>query len=184
MKLDPEILEAIFTNEGTDLYNLTSEKPILLIFLRHFGCTFCREAMSDVSKIRTKIEDLGLKPVIVHMSSEETAEGFFEKYKLKGITHISDPDLSLYEYFGLSKGTFGQLYGLKVWIRGLKVGIIDGHGGPKLNKDWGDYSQMPGLFILKNGAVKAKFSHDSAAERPNYLEFIKKFIKQDNRKTD
>lgn len=179
MQLDPEILEATFTNEGFDLKTLSAKQPILLVFLRHFGCTFCREAMSDIAKIRTNIVALGLNPVIVHMAKEEIACDYFEKYKLSGITHISDPDLSLYEYFGLSKGTFGQLYGLKVWLRGLKAGLIDGHGGPKLDKDLGDYSQMPGLFILKNGELKAQFHHHSAADRPDYLAFIKQFIKKD-----
>jgi len=179
MQLDKEILEATFTNEGTDLYKITSEKPVFLVFLRHFGCTFCREAMTDISKILNHIDDAGLKPIIVHMSEENVAEEFFEKYKLKGVSHISDPDLSLYEYFGLSKGTFGQLYGLKTWLRGLKAGIIDGHGGPSLKKGWGDYTQMPGLFILKNNAIKAKFGHKTAADRPDYISFIKKYLKQE-----
>jgi peroxiredoxin len=178
MQLDKDILEAIFTNEGADLHSLANDKPVLLVFLRHFGCTFCREAMSDIAKILDKIHESGLKPVIVHMSEGDIAEGFFEKYKLNGVAHISDPDLSLYEYFGLSKGTFGQLYGLKTWVRGLKAGIIDGHGGPKLKKGWGDYTQMPGLFILKNCAVKAKFGHKTASDRPDYMAFIKKFVKQ------
>jgi len=179
MQLDKEILEAVYTNKGNDLHSLTNDKPVLLVFLRHFGCTFCREAMSDIAKIQDKIQQLGLKPVIVHMSEPEIAEGFFEKYKLNGITHISDPDLSLYEYFGLSKGTFGQLYGLKTWLRGIKAGIIDGHGGPKLKKGWGDYTQMPGLFILKEAEIIAKFSHKTASDRPDYLAFIKKFAKED-----
>ena len=68
MQLDKEILEATFTNEGTDLYKITSEKPVFLVFLRHFGCTFCREAMTDISKILNHINDAGLKPIIVHMS--------------------------------------------------------------------------------------------------------------------
>ena len=178
MQLDKEILEATYTNQGADLYRLTNEKPVLLVFLRHFGCTFCREAMSDIAKILDKVHESGLNPVFVHMSEEATAEGFFEKYQLKGVAHISDPDLSLYEYFGLSKGTFGQLYGLKTWVRGLKAGIIDGHGSPKLKKGWGDYTQMPGLFILKNNEIKAKFGHKTASDRPDYLVFIKKFLKQ------
>lgn len=179
MQLDSEILEATYTNQGTDLYSLTNQKPVFLVFLRHFGCTFCREAMSDIAKIKSKILEFGLQPVIVHMSDEEVAEAFFEKYQLKGTEHISDPDQSLYEYFGLSKGSFGQLYGLKTWLRGIQAGLIDGHGGPKLKKGWGDYTQMPGLFILKDGAIKAKFSHKTASDRPDYIPFIKKFLKQE-----
>lgn len=178
MKLDPEILEAAFTNEGKDLRTICHEETTLLVFLRHFGCTFCREAMTDIAKIKNKISDLGLKVIMVHMSPEEVATEHFRNYKLTDVANISDPDLSLYEYFGLSKGTFGQLYGLKVWLRGIKAGLIDGHGGPNIkNKNWGDYSQMPGLFILKNSEIKATYKHDSAGDRPDYLKFIKKYLK-------
>jgi peroxiredoxin len=181
MQLDPEILEATFTNEGTDLKTLCEKQPVLLVFLRHFGCTFCREAMADISKIKQDVIDLGLKPVFVHMSTDEIAEGYFEKYNLKGTASISDPDLSLYEYFGLTKGNFGQLYGLKIWLRGLKAAWVDGHGAPKLDKNFGDHNQMPGLFILKNGKMKAQFIHKSAADRPNYLGFITNFLKKESK---
>jgi len=48
-----------------------------------------------------------------------------------------------------------------------------------LNKNLGDYSQMPGLFILKDGKLKAQFHHHSAADRPDYLEFINSFLKKE-----
>ena len=176
MNLDPEILEVTYTNEGDDLKSLSEKQAVFLVFLRHFGCTFCREAMSDIAEIRQAICDKGLKPIMVHMATEKIANEYFEQYKLEGITQISDPDLSLYEYFGLFKGKFGQLYGLKVWLRGLKVGLIDGHGGPVRNKELGAVTQMPGVFILKNGELKAKFMHKSAVDRPDYLGLIDSYL--------
>jgi len=176
MNLDPEILEATFLNNGDNLKQLCENKPVLLVFLRHFGCTFCRESLTDIAKIRQEIVGLNIEIVIVHMANEEVATDFFSKYKMQGVVNISDPDLSLYEYFGLAKGSFGQLYGLKVWLRGLKAGLIDGHGGPVLNKSWGDYNQMPGLFIINKNEIKSSFVHNSAADRPNYLKFVKEFI--------
>lgn len=176
MNLDPEILEVTYTNEGEDLKTLSEKQPVFLVFLRHFGCTFCREAMTDIALIWKNIEQQGLKTVVVHMATEELATTYFEEYKLAGVTHISDPDLSLYEYFGLFKGKFSQLYGLKVWLRGLKVSIIDKHGGPVVNKELGSVNQMPGVFILKNGEIKAKFVHKTAAVRPDYMKLIQDYL--------
>lgn len=167
MILDPEILEVIYTNEGKDLLQLSQENTIMLLFLRHFGCTFCRESLTDIAKLRPKIESLGIKIVAVHMAEEDIAEEYFQNYGLSPLTHISDPDLSLYDYFGLSKGRFFQLYGLKVWLRGLKLGVLDGHG-LKVSSELGIFQQMPGIFMLKDGQIVNQFIHKSAADRPDY----------------
>lgn len=181
MILDPEILEAIYTNEGKDLLQLSQENTVMLLFLRHFGCTFCRESLSDISKLREKIEDLGIKIVAVHMAEEDIADEYFKTYNLDKLPHISDPDLSLYDYFGLSKGRFFQLYGLKVWLRGLKAGILDGHG-LKVSSELGTFQQMPGVFVLKDGQIVNKFIHKSAADRPNYKDLVNQQLPKEQNK--
>ncbi|MCH2045408.1 MAG: redoxin domain-containing protein [Saprospiraceae bacterium] len=174
MDLDPEILEAIFTNKDQDLRTLSEKKTIMLVFLRHFGCTFCRETLSDLTDIKDALASRNMELIMVHMSSEDVAESFFEQYDLMGISHISDPDCSLYEYFGVSRGSFLQLYGLKVWLRGFKAALIDGRGRPIAKKGLGDYTRMPGIFVLKNCKVVEKFIHNSAADRPDYAEIVSK----------
>ncbi|MGP1310160.1 MAG: hypothetical protein ACTS27_08185, partial [Phycisphaerales bacterium] len=39
---------------------------LLLVFLRHAGCTFCREALADVAKRRRRIENAKVRIVLVH----------------------------------------------------------------------------------------------------------------------
>lgn len=167
--VEPEILEAIYTNEDEDLYSLSKKQPVMLVFLRHFGCTFCREALSDISKLRDDLEKRNVRLVLVHMSEDDLATRYFKKYKLVPVAHISDPDLSLYDLFGLSKGSFGQLFGLKVIRRTLTAGVLAGHG---LGAPHGNPNQMPGVFIIKDGAVQRKFIHHSAADRPVYLDLL------------
>jgi len=181
MNLDPEILEVIYTNEGDDLNSLSFKQPILLIFLRHFGCIFCRETLSDMVLLRNVIEAKGLKIVMVHMAAEETANDFFDRYRIPNIAHISDPDLSLYEYFGLSRGNFTQLFGLKVWVRGFETGFVKGHGIPYTGKGLGKANQMPGIFILEGGKIEKKFIHNSAADHPDYLKIVEDFLTRKSR---
>jgi len=173
MTLDLEILEAIFTNEGNDLRTITEENTVMLVFLRHFGCVFCREALDDFSKIKTELNDLNIKLVFVHMSEEAYGDQYLKEYGLESEEHISDPDMTLYEYFGLQKGTFRELYGLKVWSRaiGLKFGM-------ETKKPLGNMRQMPGVFLLKSGEIINSFIHKSAADKPDYLE-ISKFLCSD-----
>ena len=175
MHLDADILETVSTNTGETLQNLLENSPVLLCFLRHFGCTFCRESLSDVADLQSIIEKAGLQIVLVHMAENDIADDYIERYKLKNIQHIADPDKSLYEYFGLFKGNFWQLYGLKVWARGLKAGIIDGHG-MNVAAELGDFTQMPGVFIAYKQTVIEQFIHRSAADRPDYSKMIASFL--------
>ena len=170
--LDPEILEAIYTHDGLDLRQLSQDKYIMLVFLRHFGCTFCREALGDLGELQTELDKEIIEIILVHMSDEDTAQEQLERNGLAHLRHISDPDLSLYEYFGLGKGRFNQIYGLKVWLRGFKVAWLDGRGRPQYNPKFGSVSQMPGVFLIKNCSIQDKFVHRSAADRPDYRKIV------------
>ena len=168
MTLDLEVLEAIFTNEGNDLRTIAEENTVMLVFLRHFGCVFCREALDDFSKIKEELNRLNIKLVFVHMAEESYGDQYFKEYGLESEEHISDPDMSLYEYFGLQKGTFRELYGLKVWSRAINLKF-----GMETKKPLGNMKQMPGVFLLKSGEIINSFIHKSAAEKPDYLEIAK-----------
>ena len=133
------------TAAGHSVLQMSRSQPVLLVFLRHFGCTFCREALHDLSERRADIRRRGSKLVLIHMSDDDTAETYFEKYDLSGVDHVSDPGCAYYEAFGLAKGTARQLFGLHSWIRGFQAGVLDGHGVGY--KPLGDGFQMPGVFV-------------------------------------
>lgn len=164
------IVQSSYENKGIDLVEISYNQPIMLFFLRHFGCTFCRQALSDISAIQDKITALGVQVVYVHMVDKETADIHLSSFNLSNSTHISDPEKELYAYFGLQKGSFRQLYGLSVMMTGIKAGLINGHGHGF--KAIGDMEQMPGLFIIDKGKVIRKYIHQLSSDRPDYLEFI------------
>ena len=47
-----QLFRSIRTESGANLVELTEASPVLLIFLRHFGCSFCRQTISDVADRR------------------------------------------------------------------------------------------------------------------------------------
>ena len=156
-------------NTGESLGEIADRKPVLLVFLRHFGCSFCREAIDDIARRRQKFESNGAEVVLVHMARERSiAEKFFKKYKLFPVNHISDPDKRFYRAFGLGRGTPGQLFGLMNWIRGFQASVIDGHGASFHGEDLGDGFQMPGVFTLHRGQVIRSFVHQHPYDRPDY----------------
>ena len=158
-------LEYLRTVKERNIVELSREKQVMLVFLRHFGCIFCQEAMRDISKIRREIEDSGTEIILIHMEDNKMAKKYFEKYNLKDIDHISDPECRLYLEFGLVKGSFSQLFGLKTFVRGFSAGFSSKQfGGASL----GDAFQMPGVFVIVDGKVQAQYIHKSIADRPDY----------------
>lgn len=157
------------TNKGRTLLELSrvdeQHAGLYLVFLRHAGCTFCREALHDVSKHRSKIERHGVRVVLVHMTpSDEDAATLFSKYGLGDLPRVADPDQSLYRAFELQRGTPSQLFGLKCVLRGIPA-LLRGHGVGRLV---GDGFQMPGVFLVRDGVVARAFRHRSVADRPDY----------------
>ena len=152
------------TTNGMSLAELSQQQPVFLVFLRHSGCTFCREALADLSAARAKIEKSGTKLAIVHMGTAESFAAFTASYGLSDVPAVSDPQRRLYRGLGLRRGKLAQLLGFSVWWRGTKS-FFAGHYPGALE---GDGTQMPGVFLLQNGRVVRRFIHDNAAQRPDY----------------
>lgn len=162
-----EVLRQHNCCRGENLADLTFELPVLFVFLRHLGCTFCREALYDIARQRGGIEMEGACVCIVHMSTEEEAKPFFESADLADVIRTSDPDRELYRAFHLRRGGWHRLLGLKVWLRGFVAGVVRGHGlGPAM----GDVTQMPGVFLVHEGEIINEYRHKSPADRPDYVQ--------------
>lgn len=169
--LEPEAddpLCELHTNTGQTLDELADEKPQLIVFLRHAGCTFCRQALSDIQSTRKEIEETGCGILLVHLGKENDPESLevFDKYGVADLPRISDPTSRLYRQFGLDLGGFSQLFGLRVWLRGFVYGVVNGHGVGAVR---GNSFQMPGVYLYHCGIVLGGFRHELASDRPNYV---------------
>src|ERR1700734_3003259 len=117
------VLRQYRTETGRTLLELVDESPVLLIFLRHFGCSFCRQTLDDVSKIRGQIEARGIRPVFVHLGSPERAKPYFDYYHLSDVERISNPEATLYQlpFFALSRSNpYLHFFNPTVWKGWLK----------------------------------------------------------------
>jgi hypothetical protein len=77
---------------GLSIQEHSKLRPVLLVFLRHVGCTFCREALADLSARRAEIEASGTQVVLVHMGREDTAATVLNKYNLGDIGPTAGPE--------------------------------------------------------------------------------------------
>lgn len=162
----PQTLAHFTTNRGHNLATLSHTQPILLVFLRHFGCTFCREALHEIAEKRSVIEERGVKIVLVHMGNYEQGEFLLQKNRMNTAEHVSDPECQLYDLFRLRRARFSQLFGIWTLIRGFKVGLLNGHGVGKL---LGDGFRMPGVFLLYRGELLKSYKHQFVSDQPDYV---------------
>lgn len=149
---------------------LADSGRVLLVFLRHFGCTFCRETLTELAEEKNEIEARGVKIVVIHMGRSELAERFLRIYGLSDVSHISDPDRSLYHAFGLERATVNEFFGLKNWWRAFVAGICKGHF---IGKPIGDTFQMPGVFLYYKKKILSKFTYKYVSDMPNFVNLIK-----------
>lgn len=150
--------------EDSPLRTLKDDR-VLVVLLRSFGCTFCREAMADVARVRPQLAAAGVRLAFVHGATPEEAEPFFAKYRLTDVVRVSDPTLAHYRAFGLGRTGAQALIDPVVWARGAVCAIAHGFGaqpGELLR-------QLPGVFVVRRNAVLAEYRHQSPADRPDYV---------------
>lgn len=92
----------------TALSSLWAERPVLLLFWRHFGCS-C--GMDRAARLRTELPDYraaGGDVVIVGQGEPARAARYRERQGLD-VPILCDLDRSTYEAFGLLQGTTAQV---------------------------------------------------------------------------
>jgi peroxiredoxin len=163
-RIDADLLAAYTSQEGQSLAE-ASQSPLFLVFLRHFGCTFCREAVDTISKKRQEIEAGGSRLAFVHLGTEEKAQWFFKPYGLLDVPRFGDAEGRLYQAFGLLRAELRQylnsesiLRMLLAWSHGHFVGLPAG-----------DIQRMPGAFLMERGEIRKAFRHKLVSDRPDYV---------------
>ena len=151
-------------NDAT-LTSLSTRQPVLLVCLRHLGCTFSRQALADLRDQRRAIEAAGTRLVIVHMEPSYTADPWLTRYGLGDVMAMSDPSAAVYETCGLKRGRVGQLVGPGILWRWLRSALVERHGAGWTGVD---ARRMPGAFLVRDGRIVRAFRHTTTADRPDY----------------
>jgi hypothetical protein len=140
---------------------------VLVLFIRHAGCTFCREALAELAAARGRLEAQGLALAVVHMSQAGPAAALLARYGLDDIDHYSDPDCRLFRAFSLARGSLWQVLGPDVWRRGMAALLKHGIGKPA-----GDGFQLGGAFLVREGKIVSARQLRTAAERVDFAALV------------
>ena len=162
---------------GNSLLDLSQQRPTLVVFLRHAGCTFCREALADLAIAKPRIEAHGTHVAVVHMNAGGLITGHTcpattqlrIPLEIRRVDFFADHDQLLYRAFQLVRGRFAQLFGPAIWWPAFRALFVERHGFGRLS---GDGLQMAGVFVISKGEILRSYRHRTAASRPDYVELV------------
>lgn len=154
------VLASLRTDMGETPARMSRRGPVLLICLRHSGCTFCRAMMARVRSGLRELTGRGYTIVLVVPHDSRRDERVRMRYGVNELPLIVDPDRVLYRALGLRRGTLAQLIGPRQWWSTIRYAIFGGHGVGLVS---GDPFQLHGVFLIRDGQlVKAERSRHAS----------------------
>ena len=167
--IDAGCLEAPVTGVGLvpgtlgDQLEASGDRVSLLVFLRHFGCIFCRETLADLRAASEAHEDY---PEVLFFFQGSATEGraFLRRY-WPDARAIADPDLEFYERFGVRRASFLEALGPAVVLGARSRARAKGHeNGPRSGDIW----RMPGVFAVADKEIIWAHQPRHAADHPDF----------------
>jgi hypothetical protein len=140
------------------------DRPTLLVFLRHFGCTFCRET---VAELREAAAAPAYPPVLFVFQASPTEGRALLRRDWPEARAVADPEFVLYEAFGVQRGSLLQLFGPGVFRAGRRAYKKGYENGPRS----GDIFRMPGVFLVRGERILRQHSYRHAGDHPDFRSF-------------
>ncbi|MGH2915320.1 MAG: SelL-related redox protein [Solirubrobacteraceae bacterium] len=144
--------------------------PLVISFMRHFGCTFCREHLEHLRARYAEITDAGADVVAVFHYGAQAARDFCDARELP-FGCVGDPLRAAYADLDIGRGRGRELYGWGVVRRALPAyRTAGGTRGPQ----GGDIAQLPGTFVVaSSGRVTLAHYARNAADNPSMATILK-----------
>ena len=134
----------------------------LLVFLRHFGCMFCRETLADMRAISERDKRFPA-PLFFYQGSPMEGKAFLRRY-WPDLRAVADPSADFYRGFGLKRGGPLKTLGPAVWAAKSRANA-KGHRNGRIS---GDIWRMPGVFLARARQVVWAHEYRHVADHPDY----------------
>jgi peroxiredoxin len=164
--LDSEVL--LSDNSRKRLSSFWQERPVALVFPRHFGCPFGRRQVAQLRHEQNGLEKAGIDVVLVSSGSPAQAEVFRHDYEVP-FPIVSDSDCVLFKKYGLRDMNPRDYRSPRMLVQVVKV-LAQGYG---YTSGQGSSSQLGGVFLIDTGG-KVRYAHiaANAADHPPPQEII------------
>lgn len=153
------------TGQPVRLSALWADQPLLLAFLRHFGCSECLALVAMLREGQPQLARAGLGLAVVTQGTvAATAE--FGRAHAPDLRLLANPQRRAYAAHGLERGSLFQLVlSPQVW-RGLARSRRQGRLS-KRPPPGQDVRQLSGTFVIgTNGRVRLPYYYEHIADHP------------------
>jgi peroxiredoxin len=120
-----------------------SERPLVIAFMRHFGCPFCREHLIQLSRHYDELRAAGGDVVAIFQYRAEPTVSFCNS---RGVPFdcYGDPKRAAYAAVGLDRGERPEYLSLSLLVPLMRAARVGAYAG----KPQGDVAQRPGTFVV------------------------------------
>lgn len=149
------------------LSHLWADRPLLLAFTRHFGCTQCKEMLDQLAEHRPALEQAKLRVAIVTQGTPAAAAGFCAHFAPHYLC-LADPERAAYRAYRLYRGNVFQTILHPKVIEGVQKAAQKGYHlePPPAGQD---AFQMSGTFIIgRDGRIRLPYYYDHIADHPPF----------------
>lgn len=158
----------VFDPDGREirLGQLWAERTAVLVFVRHFGCLFCREQIAALGPLRARVRSLGAEIIVIGHGTVEQARAFRDGRDGRDgagpFPLFTDPTRQAYCAMDMRRGrrsvlTVGVLRrSLRAWRQGFRQSGVAG-----------DPFQQGGVVIVApTGLERYRFISREAGDHP------------------
>ncbi len=132
-------------------------RPLVVVFVRHFGCLFCRERAAGLHEALPELGRQGASAVFVGPGSAAMAKDFARTHAL-GVPVLCDPERRLFAAAGMRRGLWTVLR--LATLRSALRAFFAGHRQAKVQ---GDPMQQGGVLVLAADGKVVHAQRDCAA---------------------
>jgi peroxiredoxin len=147
----------------TRLGTLWLEQPTVLLFVRHFGCLFCREQLAEAERHAEQLSQLGAKLVVIGNGSVEEARSFVDELGTEAQV-LTDPARESYCAIGMQRSVVSSVnprtvaHAFRAWRKGHRQRAVAG-----------DPFQQGGVVVIApDGDEVFRFVSAHAGEHPDF----------------
>ena len=155
--MDLATLDALKLSDSTgtqhQLGDLWAEQPVVLVFLRHFGCIHCREHAVQLAARYDEINALGAELVAVGTGNERYAAAFVKDEQIPYLVLVDD-DARAARAVSVHKSSFIGLFHPKSW----SATVDAWKRGHRIHKAGARVTQMGATFVLGPGDT-VRYAH-------------------------
>ena len=141
------------TGTQHQLGDLWAEQPVVLVFLRHFGCIHCREHAAQLGARYDEIKALGADLVAVGTGKERYAAAFVKDEQIPYLVLVDD-DARAAQAASVHKSSFIGLFHPKTWGATVETW----KRGHRIHKAGARVTQMGATFVLGPGET-VRYAH-------------------------